>query len=994
MERKMDDEAFSTARQRWGHIQIAHSSTHSRKEKLYEVQALQCRVLEYQRENVALRAELDLKDSKLSSCMRSVELFWSPELNKERKARKLENEKLAAVTEECERLKVGDRQSQCHLSAARLHGDVLSSDASDTDSSPGMSTKFDSQSKLEASPGQFSELQALRKTLDEMELRVNSQKSALVQREDTIKNLLERLQTKTAEVNSLHEQINKFNVSEMTFKLEAAEEEITNLNTKNTEHEFEHMKAIQRQRELYEQLRQKQLELEEAKQRAHECTSHVASLQTSIEQKDSQLNQLLQIIKDRDEKIHSSSSFVQELQSAEVNRRTRQVEAAAEERQEERRQLEALQSHSKFMKAKIESLKQELAKKDVMVTEHIRAVSELSKSSQTQISQLEEVIATKAKECERLQKNAEALMIQLTDKNSLISEYEATRESSKTSCNELSVQVQGLEAAVCERDKTIAHLTEEFSKVKAGIHEKECALQSSERSLAACKSDQQHFSDVVQSFEERLMVKERNIEMLKEQRVRYDSERDEERDGFKQTVEQLKAKVKSSERSLEDTESKLSAAQDDLLSLHVEITQKNTRILALEQEVVEKDMHLEDEQKKSSNLKLAQQKATKQRQQLETEIGKLGKKLSAKEKELQEEVERNSNEVLCQQLQNRISKLEEELRVRNASIDEMARIVSNQGTKLAGLKRSQLRERTQSAQLLGQAKQREDKIENDMSQLQDHVTDKNHRITELEAAFKESMEMIVSRESQLESEKRKCAHTEGELKLSQRQVTELKELQETLQSRLAGVYSQLQDREALIASLRAERQCQTEELMELKQNALLSAISEKDANIALLETSPNKEKHQDAIHTLHCQKDQLVVELKEWTQRRVRFHRGDEDGMSSQLAEELSDASPDQVLQAIRNMDDNMTRLRSYIDQLLAVVLEQCPGLLEGMPRRQQGQGQSIDLLCGCSLSEMLQELREKERNNFNLQGYANLLLQRIMEQQPSILEAVAILQS
>ena len=108
-----------------------------------------------------------------------------------------------------------------------------------------------------------------------------------------------------------------------------------------------------------------------------------------------------------------------------------------------------------------------------------------------------------------------------------------------------------------------------------------------------------------------------------------------------------------------------------------------------------------------------------------------------------------------------------------------------------------------------------------------------------------------------------------------------------------------------------------------------------------------------------------------------------------------------------------MTRLRSYIDQLLAVVLEQCPGLLEGMPRRQQGQGQSIDLLCGCSLSEvsslsiqfysllqsapllqMLQELREKERNNFNLQGYANLLLQRIMEQQPSILEAVAILQS
>lgn len=48
-----------------------------------------------------------------------------------------------------------------------------------------------------------------------------------------------------------------------------------------------------------------------------------------------------------------------------------------------------------------------------------------------------------------------------------------------------------------------------------------------------------------------------------------------------------------------------------------------------------------------------------------------------------------------------------------------------------------------------------------------------------------------------------------------------------------------------------------------------------------------------------------------------------------------------------------MTRLRSYIDQLLAVVLEQSPGLLEGMPRRQQGKGKSFDLLRGSSIAEV-----------------------------------------
>lgn len=244
----------------------ARSSLH--KEKLYDVQALQNKVLQYQKENAALHRELELKETKLSSCMRSLELFWSPELNKEREARKRDGDRLAVVTAECdslrERLKAKEQEvsnpvtqleempqtshqrSQHHsICKARLHGDVLSSNASDTDSSPTLSPQRgnDSKSSFSASPGQVAELQALRKTLDEMELRVSSQKSALAQREETIKKLLERLQDKTAEVNLLQEQLNKFNMSEMSFKLDAAEAEIAALNAKSTKHEFAHMKA-------------------------------------------------------------------------------------------------------------------------------------------------------------------------------------------------------------------------------------------------------------------------------------------------------------------------------------------------------------------------------------------------------------------------------------------------------------------------------------------------------------------------------------------------------------------------------------------------------------------------------------------------------------------------------------------------------------------------------------------------------------------------------
>lgn len=62
----------------------------------------------------------------------------------------------------------------------------------------------------------------------------------------------------------------------------------------------------------------------------------------------------------------------------------------------------------------------------------------------------------------------------------------------------------------------------------------------------------------------------------------------------------------------------------------------------------------------------------------------------------------------------------------------------------------------------------------------------------------------------------------------------------------------------------------------VRQNALLAAISEKDANIALLETSSSKDEQRGAIQSLRCEKDQLVVELKEWvgyiTRYRWKWH--------------------------------------------------------------------------------------------------------------------------
>ena len=55
---------------------------------------------ELQQENARLRKEIDAKETKLNSSMRSIKMFWSPELKKERAARKAEEEKYARLREQ------------------------------------------------------------------------------------------------------------------------------------------------------------------------------------------------------------------------------------------------------------------------------------------------------------------------------------------------------------------------------------------------------------------------------------------------------------------------------------------------------------------------------------------------------------------------------------------------------------------------------------------------------------------------------------------------------------------------------------------------------------------------------------------------------------------------------------------------------------------------------------------------------------------------------
>lgn len=68
---------------------------------------------ELQQENARLRKEVDAKETKLNSSMRSIKMFWSPELKKERAARKAEEEKYAKLREQFNAVSEESQVSLC-----------------------------------------------------------------------------------------------------------------------------------------------------------------------------------------------------------------------------------------------------------------------------------------------------------------------------------------------------------------------------------------------------------------------------------------------------------------------------------------------------------------------------------------------------------------------------------------------------------------------------------------------------------------------------------------------------------------------------------------------------------------------------------------------------------------------------------------------------------------------------------------------------------------
>ncbi|KAG5197644.1 hypothetical protein JEQ12_008373, partial [Ovis aries] len=770
---------------------------------------LQAQLKELQRENDLLRKELDIKDSKLGSSMNSIKTFWSPELKKERVLRKEEaarmsvlKEQMRVSHEENQHLQLTIQALQDELRTQRDLNHLLQQESGNRGAEHfTIELTEENFRRLQAEHDrQAKELFLLRKTLEEMELRIETQKQTLNARDESIKKLLEMLQSKGLPSKSLEDD------NERTRRMAEAESQVSHLEVILDQKEKEN---IHLREELH---RRSQLQPEPAKTKA---------LQTVIEMKDTKIASLERNIRDLEDEIQMLKA------NGVLN---------TEDREEEIKQIEVYKSHSKFMKTKIDQLKQELSKKEselLALQTKLETLSNQNSDCKQHIEVLKESLTAKEQRAAILQTEVDALRLRLEEKESFLNKKTKQLQDLTEEKGTLAGEIRDMKDMLEVKERKINVLQKKIENLQEQLRDKDKQLTNLKDRVKSLQTDSSNTDTALATLEEALSEKERIIERLKEQRERDDRERLEEIESFRKENKDLKEKVNALQAELTEKESSLIDLKEHASSLASAGLKRDSKLKSLEIAI---------EQKKEECSKLEAQ-LKKQAEQLFNQMynpahnieddSRMNPEFADRIKQLDKEASYYRDE--CGKAQAEVDRLleilkevENEKNDKDKKIAELERHMKDQNKKVANLKHNQQLEKKKNAQLLEEVRRREDSMADNSQHLQ----------------IEELMNALEKTRQELDATK----------------------------ARLASTQQSLAEKEAHLANLRTERRKQLEEILEMKQEALLAAISEKDANIALLELSASKKKKtQEEVMALKREKDRLVHQLKQQTQNRMKL---------------------------------------------------------------------------------------------------------------------------
>ncbi|XP_058855880.1 ERC protein 2 isoform X1 [Acipenser ruthenus] len=986
------------------------------------------------RENELLRKELDLKDGKLGSSMNSIKTFWSPELKKERVLRKEEAARMSVLKEQ---MRVSHEENQpldprrtkhLHVTIQALQDELRTQRDLNHLLQQESGSRIADHFTIELTEENFRRLQAehdrqakelflLRKTLEEMELRIETQKQTLNARDESIKKLLEMLQSKGLPSRSMEDD------NERIRRVGEAESQVNHLEVILDQKEKEN---IHLREELH---RRTTVQQEPAKMKA---------LQTVIEMKDTKIASLERNLRDLEDEIQMLKT------NGLLN---------TEDREEEMKQMEVYKNHSKFMKNKIDQLKQELSKKEselLALQTKLETLTNQNSDCKQHIEVLKESLTAKEQRSAILQTEVDALRMRLEEKESFLNKKtKQLQDLTEEKCT-LAGEIRDMKDMLEVKERKINVLQKKIENLQEQLRDKDKQLTNLKDRVKSLQTDSSNTDTALATLEEALSEKERIIERLKEQRERDDRERLEETESYKKENKDLKEKVNALQAELTEKEAGLIDLKEHASSLASSGLKKDSKLKSLEIAI---------EQKKEECSKLETQ-LKKQAEQLfnqmykpmpirndgksaaheAEEVARINPEFAEKVKHLEKEMayykeESGKSQAEVERLLEILKEVESEKSDKDKKIAELERQVKDQNKKVANLKHSQQVEKKKNAQLLDDARKREDSLTDNSQQLQDSMRERSDRVEELEKALRESVHITAERELVLAQEE--VARSAAEKQLEELMMTLEKTRQEldSTKMRLSSTQQSLSEKDGHLTNLRLERRKQLEEILEMKQEALLAAISEKDANIALLELSSSKKKKtQEEVMALKREKDRLVHQLKQQTQNRMKLmadsydddhhhhhppqqhpqhhpqqhqhpqqHHPHPHPHPQHHPQHRSPArpphanhrpSPDQMIQSLLEKHSHGMKLKLYIDHLTALCLERDPQFLEGLPplpaaEKEDAEHQWEERARSLTTEQLTEDLEKEEKKNAALQDCTDSLLQRIADVYPDILEQV-----
>ncbi|XP_018096656.1 ELKS/Rab6-interacting/CAST family member 1 isoform X2 [Xenopus laevis] len=986
---------------------VPHSLRQARDNTIMDLQAQLKEVL---RENDLLRKDVEVKESKLSSSMNSIKTFWSPELKKERALRKDEVSKITVwkeqyrvVQEENQHLQMSIQAMQDELRIQRDLNQLFQQDNVGHLNEPftGELTEDNFRLLHAEHDRKAKELFLLHKTLEEMELRIDTQKQTLNARDESIKKLLEMLQSKGIPNKVMEED------HERTRRLAEAEMHM------------HHLESLLEQKE-----KENNIFREEFHRRFENApdSAKTKALQTVIEMKDSKITSMERGLRDLEDEIQMLKS---------------NGALSTEEREEEMKQMEVYRSHSKFMKNKVEQLKEELSAKENQAEELRKRASalqtelssigqvkqELSRKdtdllalqtkletltnqfsdSKQHVEVLKESLTAKEQRAAILQTEVDALRLRLEEKESMLNKKTKQIQEMSEEKGTLSGEIHDLKDMLDVKERKVNVLQKKIENLQEQLRDKEKQLGSLKDRVKSLQADTTNTDTALTTLEEALAEKERIIERLKDQRDRDEREKLEELESYKKELKELREKVMVLQGDLSEKESSLLDLKEHASTLASSGLKKDSRLKTLEmalEQRKEEFLKLESQLRKHSDGLPLTGKAAHEAALEAKSSPEMNERLQQLDREVaryREDAGKSQAEV--DRLLDILKEMENEKNEKDTKIAELERQIKDQNKKVATLKHKEQVEKKKNAQLLDEARRREDNLTDSSQQLQDLMHQKDDRIEELEEALRESVQITAEREMVLAQEESARNNYQKQVEELVSAMEKVKQELESMKAKLSSTQHSLAEKEIHLTNLRAERRKHLEEVLEMKQEALLAAISEKDANIALLELSSSKKKKtQDEVASLKREKDRLVQQLKQQTQNRMKLmadnYEGDHMKSSGHSNQTNHKPSPDQMIQPLIDLDQNRSKLKLYIGHLTALCQDRDPQILQELhpPAAyylDDNQAAWEQRLQKMTPDELTKELEKCELESAELQEFANVILQQIADHCPDILEQV-----